>query len=203
MNEKKLEIVKKVYELYRQFGIRSVTMDDVVRELGISKKTLYKHFKDKTDMVLAVMEYDFETKKEEYIKCFGAQLNAVEELINYSILQLKIIMDHKPTLIYDLKKYYPAVFDHFNKLKRENMYNGLLMNLERGKKEGLYRSDLNVELIARLNIVRVEGMMNSKIFKPEEIRSHEFFKELMKYHAYGIVSEKGRKVLESNIDKLK
>ena len=134
MSEKKIEIVQKVYELYRQFGIRSVTMDDVVQELGISKKTLYQYFKDKTDLVLAVMEYDFETKSKEYQECFNDQINAVEELINYSLIQLKIIVDHKPTLIYDLKKYYPSVFDHFNKLKREQIYNGLLSNLKRGKK---------------------------------------------------------------------
>lgn len=203
MSEKKLKIVKKVCELYRQFGIRSVTMDDVVRELGISKKTLYQHFKDKTDMVIAVMAYDFETKNREYMKCFDAQLNAVEEMISYSLMQLKIIMDHKPTLIYDLKKYYPSVFNHFSKLKREHMYNGLLSNLERGKKEGLYRVDLNVEMIARLNLLRVESMMNTKTFKAEEIITQDFFKEIIIYHAYGIVNEKGRKILESNIDKLK
>jgi AcrR family transcriptional regulator len=203
MSERKLEIVKKVCELYRQYGIRSVTMYDVVRELGISKKTLYQHFKDKTDLVLAVMEYDFEAKSKEYQKCFNDQVNAVEELISYSLMQLKIIMDHKPTLIYDLKKYYPSVFNHFNKLKREHMYNGLVKNLKRGKEEGLYRADLNTEMIARLNLMRVEGMLNTKIFKQEEILSSEFFKEMIKYHAYGIVSDKGRKILESNIDKLK
>jgi len=203
MSEKRLKIVKKVCELYRQYGIRSVTMDDVVRELGISKKTLYQHFKDKTDMVIAVMEYDFETKNSEYMKCFDSQLNAVEEMISYSLLQLKIIMDHKPTLIYDLKKYYPSVFNHFSKLKREHMSNGLLSNLRRGKKEGLYRADLNEEMIARLNLLRVESMMNTKIFKAEEIMTQDFFKEIIIYHAYGIVNEKGRKILESNIDKLK
>ncbi len=193
----------KVCELYRQYGIRSVTMDDVVRELGISKKTLYQHFKDKTDMVIAVMEYDFDTKNKEYMKCFDSELNAVEEMISYSLMQLKIIMDHKPTLIYDLKKYYPSVFNHFNKLKREHMYNGLLSNLNRGKEEGLYRADLNVEMIARLNLLRVEGMMNTKIYNAKEIMTQDFFKEIIIYHAYGIVNEKGRKILESNIDKLK
>lgn len=203
MSEKKLEIVQKVCELYRQFGIRSVTMDDVVQELGISKKTLYQYFKDKTDLVLAVMEYDFETKSKEYQACFNDQINAVEELINYSLIQLKIIVDHKPTLIYDLKKYYPSVFNHFNKLKREQIYNGLLSNLKRGKKEGLYRADINAEMIARLNLVRMEGLMSTKFFKQEEIISRDFFKEILKYHAYGIVNEEGRKILELNIDKLK
>ena len=203
MSEKKLEIVHKVCELYRQYGIRSVTMDDVVQELGISKKTLYQHFKDKTDLVLAVMEYDFNKKNKEYKECFNDQMNAVEELINYSLIQLKIIVDHKPTLIYDLKKYYPSVFNHFNKLKREHLYNGLMRNLKRGKDEGLYRNDLNIEMIARLNLMRVESMVNTKMFKQEEIMSRDFFKEILKYHAYGIVSEEGRKILELNIDKLK
>lgn len=83
------------------------------------------------------------------------------------------------------------------------MSNGLLSNLRRGKKEGLYRADLNEEMIARLNLLRVESMMNTKIFKAEEIMTQDFFKEIIIYHAYGIVNEKGRKILESNIDKLK
>lgn len=203
MNEKKLEIVKKVRELYSQYGIRSVTMDDVVREMGISKKTLYQYFNDKTELVRAVMDYDFETKKKEYLSCYDQQLNAVEELINFSIVQLKMVTSHRPTLLYDLNKYYPEISLEFQTKKREQMLNGLLMNLKRGKKEGLYRKEIDEELIAKLNLVRVEGMLNSRVFKLEELMSKDFFREAFTYHAYGIVSDEGRKILEQNIDKLK
>lgn len=203
MNEKKLEIVKKVWELYRQYGIRSVTMDDVVKELGISKKTLYQYFNDKTEMVHDVMEYDYASKKQDFSECFDKKDNAVEELINYSLVQLSMITSHRPSLIYDLKKYYPDLFNKFQDKKREQMLNGLLMNLQRGKAEGLYRKEINEELIARLNLTRVEGMLNSKLFRLEELMSKEFFREAFTYHAYGIVSDEGRKILEQNLDKLK
>lgn len=203
MTERKTEISKKVCELYSQYGIRSVTMDDVVSELGISKKTLYQYFKDKTDLVRAAMDYDFEAKKNEYLNCHDKQINAVEELINFSIVQLKMVTSHSPTLLYDLSKYYPEISIEFQTKKREQMLKGLLTNLKRGKAEGLYRKDIDENLIAKLNLVRVEGMMNSKIFKIEELMSKEFFKEAFTYHAYGIVSDKGRIILEQNLDKLK
>lgn len=203
MKEKKTEILIKVCELYSQYGIRSVTMDDVVSELGISKKTLYQYFIDKSELVKAVMDYDFETKKKEYLKCYDKQENAVAELINFFVVQLRMIMSHRPTLIYDLNKYYPEISNEFQAKKREQMLKGLLENLKRGKAEGLYRQEINEELIAKLNLVRVEGMMNSKIFKLEELMSKKFFKEAFTYHAYGIVSDKGRIILEQNIDKLK
>ena len=101
MNDKKLEIVKSVWELYREFGIRSVTMDDVVREMGISKKTLYQYFSDKTELVMAVMDSVYEKRKNEMREVLLGKENAIEEMLTYYGLQLKMIREHKPTLIYN------------------------------------------------------------------------------------------------------
>ncbi len=128
--------------------------------------------------------------------------NAIEEMLTYYELQLKMIKDYKPTLLYDLKKYYPGIYDKVTSRKRKNIYDSVLLNLKRGKKEGLYRSELNEEILARLNLMRVEGIMSLGIFTIDEITSGEFFREVFTYHMYGIVNDKGRKLLEKNIDKL-
>ncbi len=202
MNDKKIEIVKRVWELYREFGIRSVTMDDVVREMGISKKTLYQYFSDKTELVMAVMDSVYEKRKNEMFKVLLGKENAIEEMLTYYGLQLKMIREHKPTLIYDLKKYYPEIHEKVSRRKRQHIYDSVLQNLKRGKSEGLFRADLNEEILARLNLMRIEAIMSSRIFSDEEIVAPYFFKEIFTYHMYGIVNNKGRKILEQNIDKL-
>ena len=202
MNDKKAEIVEKIYSMYHKYGIRSVTMDDVVHELGISKKTLYQYFTDKTELVSAVMERGYQKRKQEMEFSMKDRKNAIEEMLVYYELQLKMIKDYKPTLLYDLKKYYPEIYERVTARKRKHIYESVLLNLKRGKNEGLYRSELNEEILARLNLMRVEGIMSLGIFTLEEITSPEFFREVFTYHMYGIVNDKGRKILEKNIDKL-
>jgi len=202
MNSKREEIIQKVRELYSRYGIRSVTMDDVVREVGISKKTLYQYFNDKSALVSAVIKCDAAIKMEDHDNALEGASNAIEMMLAFYDFQARMIRDYNPSLIYDLKKYYPEVHNDFLEAKREMIYENILSNLIRGKSEGLYREDLQEEVIAMLNLLRVEAFVNSAVVKAEEVLTGEFFKEMFKYHMYGIVSEKGRKILEQNIDKL-
>ena len=198
MTDRKDTIIKKVRELYHRYGIRSVTMDDVVREVGISKKTLYQHFKDKNELVSAVIKCDSETKMEEHDDMIKNSANAIEMMLAFYSFQVKMIKEYKPTLIFDLKKYYPRVHNDFVENKRKIIYQNVLTNLVRGKKEGLYRKNLNEEVIAMLNLLRVEAFVNSATLNAEEILTPAFFKEMFTYHMYGIVSDEGRKILEEN-----
>lgn len=202
MDDKALAIVKKVKALYTEYGIKSVTMDDVAHELSISKKTLYQHFADKKDLVLAVLKEDYRKRQIDFSSILNNKVNAIEELFLYYKLQIRIIRDHKPSFVYDLKKYYPDIFNHFHVIKRERILDSVRENLIKGKKEGLYRPDLNEDIITRLNLMRIEGIIHSGIFTVEEMVSPDMFLEVYKYHMYGIVSEKGRKFLEHNLNKL-
>jgi len=193
MDDKMLVIVKKVKALYTEYGIKSVTMDDVAHELSISKKTLYQHFADKKD---------YRKRQIDFSSILNNKVNAIEELFLYYKLQIRIIRDHKSSFDYDLKKYYPDIFNHFHVIKRERILDSIRKNLIKGKKEGLFRPDLNEDVITRLNLMRIEGIIHSGIFTTEETVSPDMFLEVYKYHMYGIVSEKGRKILENNLNKL-
>lgn len=203
MNDKRQEIIDKVRVLYQQYGIRSVTMDDVVREVGISKKTLYQYFTDKTELVSIVLECESAEKIKEHKESLEGASNAIEQMLGFFDFQMKTIKDFNPSMIYDLKKYYPEVHRKFRERKRTRIYDSVLSNLKQGKAEGLYREELDEEIIARLNLMRVEAFTNTEIFKPEEILTREFFTETFTYHMYGIASDKGRKILEQKINKLK
>lgn len=202
MTDKRKEIIDKVTDLYLRFGIRSVTMDDVVREVGISKKTLYQYFKDKSELVLSVIDCDSRKKMKEHNQALLGTSNAIEKMMAFYNFQMNMIKEYNPSMIYDLRKYYPDMHRKFIEKKREIIYENVLKNLEQGKREGLYRQEINQQVIAQLNLIRVEAIANSEYFKPEELLTSEFLKEMFTYHMYGIVSDKGRKILEQNIDKL-
>ena len=201
--DKRQEIAERACKLYNEYGIRSVTMDDVVRELGISKKTLYQYFNDKSELIRAALDCESQRRFQEHKAAVDKSSNAIDQMLNYYDLQMRMIKEHNPSLSYDLKKYYPEIHNHFLDKKRKGIYESVLANLIQGKSEGLYRDDLNEKIIARLNLMRVEAFINSGIFDHKEIMTPEFFKEMFTYHIYGILNEKGRKILEQNIDKLK
>lgn len=196
------EYVIKVCAMFKTYGIKSVTMDDVARELGISKKTLYQYFKDKSELVGIILKKEFEQKAKEFSKAMDNKPNAIEEVFGYFKVQMELLVNHKPNFMYDLKKYYPLHFEEFNKQKNKRMMTSVLNNLKRGKKEGLYRKEINEEIITKMHIARIESIMTSGLFSFEELVSPLFFSEAFKYHLYGIVNDKGREIVNKNIDKI-
>jgi len=200
--ETPIEYIKKVCTLFKTYGIKSVTMDDVARELGISKKTLYLHFNDKLELVSLILDREFEEKAKEFDAAMANKDNAIEEVFGYFKVQLSLLASHKPNFLYDLKKYYPLLYENFSEKKKNRMMESVLSNMKRGKKEGLYRKDLNEEVITRMHIARIESIMISGMFTIEELISPEFFSQAFKYHLYGIVSKKGWEIVNSSIDKI-
>lgn len=195
-------ILLKVRELYMMYGIKSITMDDVSRELGVSKKTLYQFVTDKDDLVGKFIDNEIAIRQEEICKCFRTGLNAIDELFEISIFMNKIMRNQNPATEYDLKKYYPEHYQKIVKTRREGIYSYILTNLNNGKKEGLYRDDLNNEIIAKLYLSRSESIHISDLFTIEEYTSHDLFMELIKYHVRGIATQKGISVLEQKIEEL-
>ena len=197
------KILGKVSELYRKYGIKSVTMDDVSHELGISKKTLYQYVADKSELVEKVVEYtrvcNFSSMHE--IDEFSG--NAIEQLIEVSQKVNTLMKDHSPAYEYDLKKYYPEIFNKLRSTRRKMMYESMLANIRQGKKEGLFRQELDEVIIAKLHLLRMENMQTNQIFKEEEIHTTKFFAEVFVYHIHGLATAKGLEVLEKNMDKLK
>jgi AcrR family transcriptional regulator len=192
------EIVKKVCTLYKTYGIKSITMDDAARHLGISKKTLYQFFSDKSQMVKEAIAVEIETKQQNFSALSDQALNAIEELLVYYKIQIKMILDYKPNFIYDLKKYYPDIYNNYVTIKRQKILESVEQNLKKGIKEGFFRADLDVSVISRLTLMRIEGMIYSGLFTIEEMMSPEVFTGIFYYHVYGIVTDKGRKYFENH-----
>ena len=196
MDEKVKTIIDRVAKMYLEYGIKGVTMDDVAHKLAISKKTLYQYFSDKKELVWAVLEHQNRKKHIDFSILEERDTSAIDELFYYYEIQVQMIKNHKPAFVYDLKKYYPDIYTHFQKLKHKRILESVKSNLIKGKKEGLYRKDLNEDIISRLNLMRIEGIMNSDFFSVDELVSTNLFTEIFRYHLFGIVSDKGIKILQ-------
>jgi AcrR family transcriptional regulator len=195
-------ILYKVRELYVKYGIKSITMDDVSSELGISKKTLYQFVTDKDDLVGKYIDYEIELRQERIFKCFRIGFNAIEELFEISLFMNKMMRDQNPATEHDLRKYYPHHYMKTVKTRRERMYNYVLLNLKKGKEEGLYRDDLDEEIITKFYLSRSENIHFNELFTVEEFTSIKLFTELINYHVRGIATEKGIAVLEKKLKEL-
>ena len=202
MNEDLKNILLKVHELYTKYGIKSITMDDVATDMGISKKTLYQFVTDKDDLVGKFIDMEIELRQEEIVKCFNTGCNAIEELFEISVFKNKMMRDQNPATEHDLKKYYPHHYQKTVKIRRERMFNYILQNLIKGKKEGLYREEMDEKIIAKLYLARSENIHFSELFSVEEFTSDKLFLELVIYHIRGIATEGGLIVLEKKIKEL-
>lgn len=199
MNEELKKILEKVSELYIKYGIKSITMDDVASHLSISKKTLYKYVSDKDDLVGKVIDIQIEVLRSEMdCKC-DTGLNAIEELLIVSKMINYKMKNMNPGTIYDLKKYYPEHYSKFLNARREKMHSNIINNIRKGKEEGLYRNDLDENIIAKLQISRIENIIDNDFFSVEEFTSTKFFQEIFVYHIRGIANEKGIDFLENKL----
>lgn len=196
------DILKAVASLYRKYGIKSVTMDDVARHLGISKKTLYQYVDNKRELVEKTMYYELENNNCYFAELKARALNAVDELLEVNRQLVVMHREYNPATAYDLQKYYPDLFKTMNRIQRHRMYEAIINNIRKGKKEGYFREELNEDIIARLQVSRFESSLDNEMFTAEEMSSPQFIFELMMYHLRGIANNKGIELLEARLKQL-
>ena len=193
--ETKNRIQKAAHDLVMQYSIRSVSMDDIAANLGMSKKTIYQYFKDKDELVEAVVDEVIETNQCHCNDDRDQADNAIHEIFLVMEMMVEMFKSMNPSILYDMQKYHPAAFSKFQKHRNEYLFNVCKQNLERGIKEELYRPEIAVEILARY---RVETMFIP--FNPEFQRSLKYSllqieEEIIVHYLFGLVSQKGYKMV--------
>lgn len=178
-------------------------MDDLARELGVSKKTLYLHFKDKKDVVKRVIQYMINHQKCGIHDVLASpNTNAIDKLMMMTGFFAQHLKNTNASLTYDLQRYFPDVWDEVIEFKREEVYQHIMDNMSMGIKEGIYRNDINYEIIAHVYVSRME-MYQTELWKPlEKFTLAEVFSTLFVYHIRGIANARGLEYLEKNYSKL-
>ncbi|TNJ44262.1 TetR/AcrR family transcriptional regulator [Tamlana fucoidanivorans] len=195
------KIINKSAELFLTLGFKSVTMDDIANELGISKKTIYVHFKNKTKLVEAVTFEVFETICDGIDCICNNSTNPIEELYDIKLFVLKYLKNEKTSPQYQLKKYYPDIFRKLHIKQFEKMHDCVTKSLQKGVDTGLFRSNLDVNFISRIYFNGMTGIKDETFF-PQTIFSMEYLIEsYLEYHLRAIVTPQGLELLNMFITK--
>lgn len=191
------KIITESLDLFMNYGLRSVTMDDIAKHLGISKKTIYLHFKDKEEIIMqsTSMYFDSEHKKMDEIEKMAE--NAVEHLYKLTFWLRERIKNTNTNALYDMKKYYKKAWEKYKDYKHNVIYNSVINNLKRGIKEGLFRDDINPEVLSQLRIGQIELSFNKEIFPEDKFTLVEIHEQLFEHFTYGILSKKGLDLFET------
>lgn len=198
MQEQEHKILTQAEALFMRVGIKSVTMQDLSRELGISKKTLYQTVENKADLVLKIMFNHAQAEMEAITKITADSESAIDEMLGIARYSLEQLREISPTLIYDLKKYYRKSWDIFEKLHQEHAGGVIIENFKRGIEEGLYRNDFDIDIVSKLYVSKTFLLVEDSLFPLRKYDRRHLMNEFIKYHLYGIVSPKGKTVLEEN-----
>jgi TetR/AcrR family transcriptional regulator, cholesterol catabolism regulator len=190
------KIIHKAYELFKRYGIRSVTMDDLAHECGVSKKTLYQSFEDKDTLVDNIVGEMIGNSQQQCSMYKVKAENAIQEIFLSMDMLQEMFEGVNPAMMFDLRKYHDKSFARVDIHKREFLSNITRNNLERGIAEGLYRPDIKVDIITQFHLATITLAFEQVMFSSLKYSVLDVNLEIMTHYLYGIASSKGVKLIE-------
>ncbi len=193
--EVKENIIAGASELFLRYGIKSISMDDIAKHLSISKKTIYQHFEDKDQLVLSVVEHEMKKDVERLTKITENSENILEELVKTALYMKEHVSNMNPSLLYDLKKYHPASHSKFREFSKGFLVEKITKSIHRGIAEGIFRENINVEMMATYRMEACEMCFNPEIFPVNKFNFEELQQTIFMHFLLGLATEKGHKLL--------
>jgi len=196
MDDKFKFILDESARLFLKYGIRNLSMDDICRELAISKKTLYQYVANKHELIRKILDSYLLEYHEVTESLIREGKNAIDLLLEVSKF-LSIHVQHiKPQIHFELEKYYPDIHRNFKEKKRKIVYHYVKKNIENGIKEGLYRNDLDIDLTAKFYMQKIEAVHDHEFINSVECSFSRIFQVMFENHIRGIANEKGIRYYE-------
>jgi len=199
MDEKLDRILAESLRLFKKNGIRSISMDDIAKDLGISKKTIYQYVENKTELVERVLNF---MREKESLICINEdekKMNAIDILLAVSRNVSKELKDMNPINAFELQKYYPTIWREFVIKKRDHVFEQVKQNFAQGISEGIYRTDLNIDLVARLYIQKLEDVHDQEFLESVNFGFEKVFQVMFDNHIRGIANAEGLAYYEKQI----
>ena len=189
------KILKTSLELFHKFGIKRVTMDDIAKELGMSKKTIYHHFIEKDDLVNTLCDTEMIKHEQIFDELFNESKNPIHEMMLISANMRKMMQHINPIFFLDLQKFHPQAFNRFQEFKQNCAVKHIERNINKGIEAGFYRNDIDVEFTAKYRLSQLDMLLFGNYYSFEKIsftKSHEL---LLDMFVYGICTAKGHQLL--------
>lgn len=194
--ENRHKIIETATEQFMRFGVRSVTMDDIARQAGMSKKTIYQEFSDKNQLVYEAFSSAIEHDKCEMDKIPNYQDGVVEHLVGLTTYIRKRFADFNPMVLNEIQRYYPQCWQLFEDFRNNHVAEEIKSLLEKGKSEGVVRKEINSELMAILRMEQMMSTFDPLKFPPSKFNQLELQIEIFEHFLYGIFTEKGLKAYQ-------
>ena len=189
------KILKIALELFFKYGIKRVTMDDIAKELGMSKKTIYQFYKEKDDLVNQLCDLEMIRHEKEMIELYEQSNDPVHEIMLLSSHMREMMQNINPVFFMDLQKFHPIALNRFQKFKKECAFAHIKRNILTGMETGVYRQDIEPDFAANYRLDQIDSLMFTNQFTFEKIsftKSHEL---LLDMFVHGICAIKGHKLI--------
>jgi AcrR family transcriptional regulator len=193
------KIISKSEELFLSLGFKSVTMDDIANTIGISKKTIYAHFSNKTELVEVVTFSVLDHITEGIDRINAASVNPIEELYEIKMFVMNYLKNERVSPQHQLKKYYPEIFERLKIKQFEKMHSSVENSLKMGMNTGLFRADIDIDFISRMYFNGMTGIRDISIFPEDRFDRNYLFESYLEYHLRAIVTETGLNLLNNYI----
>jgi hypothetical protein len=194
--EPKERIMRKAEELFLQFGIRSVSMDDIANNLGMSKKTLYQYYADKDELVDAVIDTHISGIELECLHCKESATDAVHEIFLTMEHIAEELNNMNPMLLYDLEKFHFKAYQRFKQYKDKFLAAIIRKNIEWGISQELFRPEINIDVITKFRLESIMIPFNVSVFPPGKYNLAALSEEIIQHFTYGLVTVKGHKLIQ-------
>lgn len=192
-------IIEAALHHFKRKGVKNVSMDDIAKELRISKKTLYQHCGTKEDLVLDVFQFDLGRKQQICFEAISSSSNAIEQLLSISIFINNSLEDITPQVLDDIDRYYPKCKALLEDFSHGFVYDFLRSNLRDGIAQGYYRDNLDINTVCQFYIYLINGLIPNTFTLTREKGVASFHKELYTYHLHAICSDKGVEFLKNHL----
>jgi AcrR family transcriptional regulator len=199
----KSRILEKGTQLFFRYGVKSVTMDAIAAELGISKKTIYQHFPDKESMVIEVVQTFIEQDSLKWDELDRLYSNVIEKMFKSFEMMKDMLTQMNPRLLFEIQKYFPNAYQHFTEHGEKCIYKNLIADFKKGAQFGYFRKDIDFELLARLRMAEVDLAFNPDFYPNNKLPLYETQLTLMDIFMRGILTEKGLTLYNSYQNNLK
>jgi len=193
--EMKDRIQQKANDLFRRYGVKSITMDEIAAQLGASKKTIYQYFSDKDELVEAVVSHTIDFAQQTCDENRNSSKDAIHELFQAMDFVQQIFSGMNPAMMYDLERFHPQSYRIFLDHKNKYLFEVIKENLKRGIAEELYRPEINIDIIAKY---RLEAMMiafNQDVYPASKLNLGDLHTAIIEHFLFGVASLKGYKLI--------
>jgi len=191
-------IISKSAELFLRYGLKSLTMDEIAKQLGMSKKTIYQYVSNKSDLVHKVMQAHLDNEDNFIKEVQKTSKNALEENLRTMTFMCEDMQGFNGMIFFELQKYYPESFALFNEHREKVALRRILQNLKEGIKEGFYRKDMDADIMSRILVSSLDILIDQQRFPSKKYHFYNLYKEFVNYHLGGILTPKGVKYLEES-----